>query len=459
MKYLSFSLENYKGIKEKVTIDINDEKSLSCIIGDNSSGKTTILQGIQLIGFFCSGNKLQPNTSTSIKPKGIIFSGDITFSATIKITDEEMADGFKDSKKRELIKKNSNIIRVEFIYTYNESGEFSGNKTIISIAEQKEDIIKSHPLNELLSTKLPEIIYYDDFDFQVPPKITFLKGNREDKRTAQEKNKAKKWNKIFDDILTGASEGKLTSFKNSVVDYSEDGAIDNRIQSMQDHLNKKIGEVWSEIANKKTSYKYLIKETSNGNYKHYALQVILGDLVKNTIFEINEQSKGTHWFFCFKIYTEIRANRDKTNGTIFLLDEPANNLHINPQEKVLQSLIDLAQNNNSVIYCTHSSYLVDASQTKNIYVVNNLEFKTKKRDITCVSTEKYKITKENKKSIVPILDSFLLFLKKKDYVKKFSLIKKLHPNFVNQVVKSGLFVGKTAFKTAIKFFFENQVYK
>ena len=35
MKYLSFSLENYKGISEEISIDISNKKSVSCIIGDN----------------------------------------------------------------------------------------------------------------------------------------------------------------------------------------------------------------------------------------------------------------------------------------------------------------------------------------------------------------------------------------------------------------------------------------
>ncbi|MDN5249591.1 MAG: AAA family ATPase, partial [Alphaproteobacteria bacterium] len=70
--------------------------------------------------------------------------------------------------------------------------------------------------------------------------------------------------------------------------------------------------------------------------------------------------------------TEIIANR-YNNGIIFLLDEPASNLHIHPQEKILAALRGLSADPNvSVIYSTHSPYLIDAnSSVGNIFIVTN----------------------------------------------------------------------------------------
>ena len=50
MIYKKFYFKNYKGIKEKVEIDIdaNGDKPY-CIIGNNEGGKTTILKGINLL--------------------------------------------------------------------------------------------------------------------------------------------------------------------------------------------------------------------------------------------------------------------------------------------------------------------------------------------------------------------------------------------------------------------------
>ena len=61
---------------------------MSCLVGDNESGKTTILQGINLIGRLCKGGregKLSPVDLRENRPRGVDFSGDIIFSAKIKM--------------------------------------------------------------------------------------------------------------------------------------------------------------------------------------------------------------------------------------------------------------------------------------------------------------------------------------------------------------------------------------
>ncbi len=64
---------------------------------------------------------------------------------------------------------------------------------------------------------------------------------------------------------------------------------------------------------------------------------------------MDERSKGLQWSFYFHILTRIRQNRNKS-GVIFLLDEPANNLHIRPQNEMLKHLIELCDANSAAIY-------------------------------------------------------------------------------------------------------------
>jgi AAA15 family ATPase/GTPase len=75
MIYKKFYFNNYKGIKEKVEIDIdaNSDKPY-CIIGNNEGGKTTILKGINLIGKLCVGGKIKDQDLIKIKPKIDFFS-------------------------------------------------------------------------------------------------------------------------------------------------------------------------------------------------------------------------------------------------------------------------------------------------------------------------------------------------------------------------------------------------
>ena len=422
MKYLSFSLENYKGIENKITLDIDNDKALSCLVGDNESGKTTILQGINLIGRLCKGGREGNLSQVDLRenrPRGVDFSGDIIFSAKIKMENEEITDSFREQELREQVKKNNNTLSISFIYNYQDQASTKKNKVIIKTKESSEEIPYGDQFSSMLTNKLPEIIYYEDFDFQVPQEIKFLKPGKKDTLTAQKKNKNKKWQNIFDDILTGAlNDGTRKSFQKLIVDWNSNDQMtaDNRILRMKKYLDKEVARNWKDINGKKTRFdEFSIKQNDESNYKDYSLQIVSGET-----FKISEKSKGAQWYFCFKIYTEVRKNRDR-NGTIFLLDEPASNLHIYPQREVLKSLIDLTSDNISVLYSTHSPFLIDLSKTKNIYVIDNLATDIDSRPvIQCSKLNEYDIL-DDSFSIEPIINSIFINASnlEKDKAKKF----------------------------------------
>ncbi|WP_375641989.1 MULTISPECIES: AAA family ATPase [unclassified Bartonella] len=54
------------------------------------------------------------------------------------------------------------------------------------------------------------------------------------------------------------------------------------------------------------------------------------------------------------------------------MDEPANNLHIHPQRKILNSLQTLSSiKGNKVIYSTHSPYLINDDNLDHLFTVRN----------------------------------------------------------------------------------------
>ena len=61
----------------------------------------------------------------------------------------------------------------------------------------------------------------------------------------------------------------------------------------------------------------------------------------------------------------------KKNGTILLLDEPANNMHIFPQKTILNILSKTHNENFFIIYSTHSPYLIDISKEADSFSVFN----------------------------------------------------------------------------------------
>ena len=77
-------------------------------------------------------------------------------------------------------------------------------------------------------------------------------------------------------------------------------------------------------------------------------------------FFISDRSKGFYWFFNFVMKLEFNPKTLSTTDrrAIYLLDEPGSYLHASAQSRLCGKLKSLSSNS-SVIYCTHSHYLLN----------------------------------------------------------------------------------------------------
>lgn len=441
MKYRSFFLRNYKGIANEVTIDIGgDQFKPYCLLGNNESGKTTILNGIELIGRLCSGYQLKNGQLTAIRPKETYFSDDIILSAVLILDGQEIAE--IQGKQKQVIKddlvKASGEVRISFRYTFEESS-FKESEISFKINGSHYTIDNSANLLEVIKKNAPEIIYYDDFKFDVPNKIRFLKETDEsdpiltgDRILTSGQNIF--WQEIFNDLLLGTSnrpndretKRNKNKFQRDVIDWTrnndnDEDAVEQRIVAMNDYLNKVVTSDWEDITGEKSIFdRFSIKRSnteSSDKFVDYTLKVE----AKGKSFALSERSKGCKWFFCFKVLTDIRKYRhDK--GTLFLLDEPASNLHIHPQEKILNSLAALSgENSINVIYSTHSPFLIDTSNLDNIFIVDNKAEELDKTNITCTAIDNYQVTSDrDKNAIEPILNKIAIdgTLSRKEWIEK-----------------------------------------
>ena len=182
----------------------------------------------------------------------------------------------------------------------------------------------------------PDVIYYDDFKFAVPSTIRFLEsGQSAHDMALLNSDSNQHWQNIFTDILKGHAPQNAATFQEDVVDWlqnenNDPGVVHGRLRNMGQYLDKILQE-W--VNNKHNSIdgfqiirKYGMEEDKV--FQDYQICVLSGD----NEFKMNERSKGLQWSFCFHILTSIRKNRHKA-GFIFLLDEPASNLHIRPQKQ------------------------------------------------------------------------------------------------------------------------------
>ena len=192
---------------------------------------------------------------------------------------------------------------VNFIYSFSDSTfvketvNFGDNKLT------KKSIIK---LLEFINSTAPRIIYYDEFKFVVPEKIRFLKNETklsEDLKVIEnlkvsenldaEKRQLRKeeleritnltenqdlndydnrfWQNIFDNLTIGAiykgDNSSNNTFQKAVVDVNDDDSlIAQRIEDINEELNKIINNDWRDItgsSNKKNNLSFIITSTLN----------------------------------------------------------------------------------------------------------------------------------------------------------------------------------------------------
>ena len=120
MEYLSFTIENYKAITNKV--DINLKNKLIPIIGINECGKTTILQAIY--AFDSNNDNLFNKTHiTNIKNIKPILDSYIDYSQSNLHTDESTL--YSGYKNRNIVTHNKGEYVKGNIYTNSIEGVFS----------------------------------------------------------------------------------------------------------------------------------------------------------------------------------------------------------------------------------------------------------------------------------------------------------------------------------------------
>ena len=135
------------------------------------------------------------------------------------------------------------------------------------------------------------------------------------------------------------------------------------LSDVQQTLNKEIIDEWKRIknsgasfaddsdklelviVNQGNSFKFKVKDKSNND--------------KQRTFDINERSKGFQWFFNYMVKLKFNPNyKGKLENSIFLLDEPGSYLHSSAQSELLKELHTVSEKN-TIIYCTHSQYLLN----------------------------------------------------------------------------------------------------
>lgn len=383
MQYVKFSIENYKGIKGlELNLDLKPDYKIYTLVGLNESGKTTILEAINDFEF-----DVPKEERHLLIPKSAAggFTGDVTIRATLRLSDDDKKKitDFVQSKGKvnEVIISDEFAFERKYSFKNSQPNEESNRtywhfvkikKTAKAKAVNLEDPLKSELWTYVKSNLFPEIIFYRDFLSKFPDKIYL------DPHDAKERE----YLAIIADVLTSLNSAYTVqaSLLDRLVDTANP-ANKQALEAIENEMGAKISRVvfdaWTKIQNvsKKEIVVKAEQEPVTGRY-YVRLSVKDG----HQTYAIAERSLGFRWFFTFLLYTEFRKERFKTSGEIlFLLDEPASNLHQTAQKSLLGTFKTIISKSR-LVYTTHSHHLINPEWLSSAYIIKNKGLEYKEND-------------------------------------------------------------------------------
>lgn len=387
MKYTEFTIKNYKGIKHlKLNLDIQPDNKIYTLVGLNESGKTTILEAINDFEY-----EVPSPQRHLLIPKSFAggFTGSVIIKAVLELSQEDknkIKIFLKDKVSTKIIHVDSQF-ELEREYSFVNSQPTETKRTYTTFIRIKEN--KTAPLKQLdedilaqawvyiKANLFPEIIFYKDFLSKFPEKIFLVPNDQKEKECLS----------IIEDILISIKPSY--NVKSSLLDRLTNPTDANKQaqEAVENELGAKISKVvfdaWSKI--QKVSKKEIIaKAGQEGGRQYIKLSVKEG----HQTYAISERSLGFRWFFTFLLYTEFRKERIKTSGEIlFLLDEPASNLHQTAQKSLLNTFKPITTKSR-LVYTTHSHHLINPDWLNSAYIIKNkgLEYK-EDEDFNSTKTE------------------------------------------------------------------------
>lgn len=200
---------------------------------------------------------------------------------------------------------------------------------------------------DLLAEAAPKILYFDSYD-RMSGKVSVNKL-REDKNN----NRLSRGDTIFLNFLEHAGTGldELGNAKNAESLFA-------RFEGASNVITRKIFKYWRQ--NKHLGVKFSRNEAlpedpppfNSGQVFHTRIENRLHGVTVN----FDERSAGFTWFFSFLV--QFALIKKKHGNVIILLDEPGLNLHGKAQNDLLRFITEELMPNHQVIYTTHSPFMV-----------------------------------------------------------------------------------------------------
>jgi predicted ATP-dependent endonuclease of OLD family len=361
MKISKFIIQKYRAIEN---VEVNVSNPINPIVGVNESGKTSVLKAILAFDKNRDGinqkEHLDFQNKYSTKP-----AKESRISALISLTKDEINDLIKATK----VKTDSDQYLT--VSEFNSKYDFLLTRVLLESSETKYVYENKNLLEETnkkvanyLVKHLPTLLYFDDFSDRVPDAVDFPEEYAKTGKLTR--SKLRDWQEIIEEIFKRADTEGIEDAETPLQSYMNIADSDRKsdiLNDIEQELNKEIIDEWKRI---KKAHKSLADDSDKltlslinegGKFQFKVRDNSYND--RRRTFNISERSKGFQWFFNYMIKLKFNPNyTKKKENSIFLLDEPGSYLHSSAQMELLKELQRVSKNN-TIIYCTHSQYLLN----------------------------------------------------------------------------------------------------
>lgn len=241
----------------------------------------------------------------------------------------------------------------------------NGKNTRIAESEVKIELSKrkaTYTLEDIgneLYQHLPVFEFFEDFSSLLP--------NRIDLEELFTQNTQVEGYKAVENFLT------IAGLSSEFFHQQNDRILKQKIENLNGEITINFHEFWSQKIGKqnKIHLNFELEHYNNTNSEKSG-KPYLEFWIKDNYERLypKQRSRGVRWFLSF--YLELKATAVSQKQKILLIDEPGLSLHAKAQQDVLKVFENL-KHELQIIYCTHSSHLIDLDKMHRILAVQREE--------------------------------------------------------------------------------------
>lgn len=393
MKIKYIKLKNFRGYKDETKIDFDD---LTVFVGKNDSGKSTILEALDI--FINDGKgtiKIDKNDVNVLSSK----EGDLETSITIVFSD----------LPEKIVIDSSVETTLENEYLLNEDGDLEIIKKFSNGSGPKVWIKAYHPTNKECSdlllktnTNIRKIIKDNEIECENLTVNSIMRKSiwnyfKKDLHLdtieidASKSDAKEIWSKIstYMPIYSLFQSDRANTDSDSEVQDPLKEAVkiilsDNSIQKSLNDISKKVEKKLHEVSDRTLEK---LKDMDPKIASELSPVIPSSDKLKwNEVFKsvsisgdnnipINKRGSGVKRLILMSFFrgeAERLAEEGGSNGIIYAIEEPETSQHTNNQKKLIEAFKNMSKISGvQIILTTHSAYMVKQLEFENIKIIND----------------------------------------------------------------------------------------